>query len=205
MSFSVLRTSTGNVFDNKIFLRGISTDVMMRIVNTASPSANALTISGTGAISTSGGYTATGSSGLAVTGTGTVAVTTADSITSASIIVPVNSYINSVGWAAGGAATQLIWTAREAFTVVSIVENCFPPASAQADFTVARTRGGAADVQQLTAAISLNGATAKTPVVGTLVGGATNQLSTSDGISVTLTGAATALANGEVTIMLQRR
>lgn len=196
MSFSVLRSSA-STFGNKVFLRGISTDIMVRIVNTASPSANALTISGTGVITTSGG--------VAVTGSGTVTVAAADGVIVNSVILPVTLFVNSVGWAAGGAATQLIWTADAAYTVVSVTANCITPGSAQADFTVNRTRGGAADVPQLSAAISLNGATAKTPVAGTLVGGAANQLSALDGLSVTLTGAATALANGVVTIRLQRR
>jgi hypothetical protein len=119
--------------------------------------------------------------------------------------VPVTLFVNSIGWAAVGAGTQLLWTADANYTVVSVVANCITPASAQADFTVARTRGGVSDVQQLSAPISLNGATAKTAVSGTLVGGATNQLTTGDGISVTLAGAATSLVNGQVTIRLQRR
>ena len=188
MSCSVNRSSA-QPFGNKVFLRGTSTDVLVRIVNTASPSTNALTISGTGVITTSGGLVSS----------------TADTITSGGVIVPVTLFVNSIGWAAVGAGTQLLWTADANYTVVSVVANCITPASAQADFTVARTRGGVSDVQQLSAPISLNGATAKTAVSGTLVGGATNQLTTGDGISVTLAGAATSLVNGQVTIRLQRR
>lgn len=133
-----------------------------------------------------------------------LSVETADGLTIDGAIIPSSFTVSSGALSAGAAGSYPIFIAPAACQILSVKAVPNVDASAQADITVQKVHA-ATPVETLSAAINLNASGDLVPVAGTLTATAANLvLAAGDVVRVTLTGAATSLANAIVTVEFKR-